>query len=249
MALLPIDLSYASSVLSSASNEEGDGNGANENETAQDDVDANNSSYANNNPTYLPWSITYWTTFFLAWIILPITRESLLSGHFSSRQRLKDGCSRSFRAIFFMVCAGIVSIFAMAVHLKSFHIVTIVLPVLMALGNTYGLVLVSFLLGNGLVNIPKRFWREACPANELRRARIVACGAEEELFEAVMALEDMEDKIEEVCQTAVSLREDRGGESVMENEDGEIELDVEMMEHHVDTVEGGESDEGGEDGT
>ena len=35
----------------------------------------------------------------------------------------------------------------------------------------------------------------------------------------------------------------------LENEDGEIELDVEMMEHHVDTVEGGELDEGGEDGT
>jgi len=230
VALLPIDLSYASSALSTASSGAADGGGGDND--AADANTANNSNASsnnnnidpkNNNPTYLPWQITYWTTFFLAWLVLPITRETLKSGHFTLRQRLKDGFKRSFRSIFLMFCCGIVSIIGMAIHLKSFHLVTIVLPVLMALGNTYGLLLVSLLLGNGLVNIPKKFWRQACPANELRRARIMACGAEEELFEAVMGLEDVEDKIEEVCQTAVSLRE---GESMgmMENENGDVTL-------------------------
>ncbi|KAL7527201.1 hypothetical protein ACHAXR_003548 [Thalassiosira sp. AJA248-18] len=218
VALLPIDLSYASAALSNSTNSNN-----NNSDGGEDDID--NKNYASKNPTYFPWQVTYWTTFFLAWLVLPITRESLLSGHFTLRQRIKNGLSRSFRSIFLMFCMGIISIIAMAIHLKSAHIVTIVLPVLMALGNTYGLLLVSLLLGNGLINIPKKFWREACPANELRRARIMACGAEEELFEAVMGLEDVEDKIEEVCQTAVSLREGENSDlGIMENENGDVAL-------------------------
>ena len=198
VALLPIDLSYSYAASNSTNNAE----------EIDDDVDESTTMAANPNanPTYLPWRVTYWTSFLLAYFILPIARETLLSGHFSLFSRLKDGTYRSFRSMLVQLCFGIVSIFAMAVHLKTFHFVKIVIPVLMALGNTYGLLLVSLLLGNGLVNIPKKLWRMACPANELRRVRIVSCGAEEELFDAVMALEDVEDRIEEVCRTAVSLR-------------------------------------------
>eukprot|EP00581_Thalassiosira_minuscula_P015993 CAMPEP_0183720370 /NCGR_PEP_ID=MMETSP0737-20130205/12997_1 /TAXON_ID=385413 /ORGANISM="Thalassiosira miniscula, Strain CCMP1093" /LENGTH=678 /DNA_ID=CAMNT_0025950217 /DNA_START=368 /DNA_END=2404 /DNA_ORIENTATION=- len=225
VALLPIDLSYASTASytsSSAAGADADSDADN----GGDNVDAKGNDYSNQmtNPTYLPWQITYWTTFLLAWFVLPITRESLLCGHFTLRQRFKNGLGISMRKIRMMMLAGIVAVIAMAVHLKSFHIVTIVLPVLMALSNTYGLVLVSLLLGNGLVNIPKRFWREACPANELRRLRIMAPMYEEELFEAVMGLEDVEDKIEEVCRTAVSLRECGEGESGLENEDGNVSI-------------------------
>lgn len=157
VALLPIDLSYASSS-------------ADDQQQEQQDNDENNSNNLDDNPTYIPWQITYWTTFLLAWLILPITRETLLSGHFTLFQRIHNGFKTSIMAILLMILCGVIAVIAMAIHLKSVHLVTIVLPVLMALGNTYGLVLVSLLLGNGLVNIPKRFWREACPAKELRRS-------------------------------------------------------------------------------
>ena len=224
VALLPIDLSYASSAAASS------GNNSTDSDAAIDDRDGGTDHpSADNNPTYLPWRVTYWTTFFLAWLVLPVARLTLLSGHFALHRRLRDGAYRSFRSILLMLFFGAASVIGMAVHLKSLRLVTIVLPVLMALGNTYGLLLVSLLLGNGLVNIPKMFWRMACPANELRRARIVCCGAEEELFEAVMALEDVEDRIEEVCRTAVCLREDPGGGGLgvaMKNEDGDIPLGI-----------------------
>ena len=234
VALLPIDLSYASAAAAAASSS---GNNSTDFDVddAIDDRDGGGTDTdrpsADNNPTYLPWRVTYWATFFLAWLVLPVVRFTLLSGHFVLHRRLRDGAYLSFRSILLMICFGVASVIGMAVHLKSLRIVTIVLPVLMALGNTYGLLLVSFLLGNGLVNIPKMFWRMACPANELRRARIVCCGAEEELFEAVMALEDVEDRIEEVCRTAVCLREPPGGGLggpgvTMENEGGEIALGI-----------------------
>jgi len=228
VALLPIDLSYAASLSNAAAADDNGGENDN-NDAQQNNQDGhdqnNNNNNLDNNPTYIPWKITYWTTFLLAWLILPITRETLLSGHFTLLQRIRNGFTKSIKAILLMSVCGFIAVIAMAIHLKSVHLVTIVLPVLMALGNTYGLVLVSLLLGNGLVNVPKRFWREACPANELRRIRMIACGVEEELFDSIMALEDVEDKIEEVCATAVNLRES-GDENVtmMENEEGGVSL-------------------------
>ena len=215
VALLPIDLSYSYAASATAASNNSTTNAEIDDVINDESLEAAVDTNPSANPTYLPWRVTYWTSFLLAYFILPIARETLLSGHFSLISRLKDGTYQSLRSMLLQLCCGIISIFAMAVHLKTFHFVKIVIPVLMALSNTYGLLLVSLLLGNGLVNIPKKLWRMACPANELRRVRIVSCGAEEELFEAIMALEDVEDRIEEVCRTAVSLRpltEDNDGE-------------------------------------
>lgn len=121
VALLPIDLSYASTALSHST----DGNAAG-------DADAETGDPYHNNPTYLPWIVTYWTTFFLAWLVLPIARQSLLSGHFTLRQRLRDGLRRSFRLISLMAAMGAVAVIAMAIHMRSAN-VAIVLPVLMAM--------------------------------------------------------------------------------------------------------------------
>jgi hypothetical protein len=202
VALLPIDLSYASSSSSEVESDDTD-----ESDVDGGDGNDDTTTTSHNNPTYPSWRGTYWATFFLAWLVLPITRETLLSGHFALHRRLRDGAYRSFRSILLMICFGILSVIGMALHLRSLHLVAVVLPVLMALSNTYGLLLVSLLLGNGLVNIPKRLWRISRPEHELRRVRIVSCGAEEELFDSVMALEDVEDRIEEVCRSAVCLGE------------------------------------------
>jgi len=208
VALLPIDLSYASSTNAAMNSTAAgvDDVGRNSEEGADSDTTTTSSTTSlNNNPTYLPYQITYWTTFLLAWLILPITRETLLSGHFTIRQRLKAGIYNSIRSIFFMMIMGFIFTIGMMIHLKSVHLITIVLPVLMALSNTYGLLLVFLLLGNGLINIPKKLWRIACPSTELRRTRIISCNVEEELFESVMELEDVECKIDVVCENVVGL--------------------------------------------
>eukprot|EP00985_Skeletonema_marinoi_P033787 scaffold42184_cov161-Skeletonema_marinoi.AAC.2 len=138
VALLPIDLSYAASLSNAAAAD--DNGGENDNNDAQqnnnqDGDDQNNNNNLDNNPTYIPWKITYWTTFLLAWLILPITRETLLSGHFTLLQRIRNGFTKSIKAILLMSVCGFIAVIAMAIHLKSVHLVTIVLPVLMALGN------------------------------------------------------------------------------------------------------------------
>ena len=86
-----------------------------------------------------------------------------------------------------MVVIAISSILFLAVQLHSWHVV----PVLMALGNTYGLLLVSLLLGYGLVDIPQKLWRQANPSTELRRVQIMAGNSDEALYEAVWELQDV----------------------------------------------------------
>lgn len=144
------------------------------------------------NPTYEPWKATYWSTMFLAYTLLPLSRDILLSGKFSMGSRIRDGARRCSRTYALMAAAGVVGIGLLAAYLHDLHVV----PVLMALGNTYGLVLVVLLLGYGLVDVPRSWWRQASPESELRRARIVAGGADEALFDAVWELQDCEGSID-----------------------------------------------------
>ena len=169
IALLPIDLSRTTTSTNIIENE----------------VD-------NVNETYLPWKITYWLTFGLAWAVLPFVREFLLSGQFTFLERCKDAIKKVLKGHVILLVVLAIVIIALAVHLRSWTAI----PVLMAVGNTYGLLLVSLLLGYGLVDLPREMWRCACPTNELRRLRIKASAADEALCEAVWELQDCEDVID-----------------------------------------------------
>jgi len=150
------------------------------------------------NDTYLPWKVVYWSTAFLGWIILPLFRHALLSGCFTWYSRLQAGCRIAVRGWIMGACAAVLFVVALAVKMKSFgHIV----PVLMALGNTYGFLMVVLLLGYSLVDLPKQVWRQANPETELRRTQIVASSADEALFEAVWELQDCEDLIDKAAAT------------------------------------------------
>ena len=73
----------------------------------------------------------------------------------------------------------------LAISLKEFNVI----PALITFGNTYGLLMVSVLLGYGLVAVPRSFWRQANPDLELRRTYIMAAAADEALYEAVWDLQ------------------------------------------------------------
>ena len=48
-----------------------------------------------------------------------------------------------------------------------------------------------------------QYWMEAHLGHELKKIRVLACRAEEKLFNAVMELEDAERQMEEVCAAVV----------------------------------------------
>mmetsp|Transcript_31940 Transcript_31940/g.95639 ORF Transcript_31940/g.95639 Transcript_31940/m.95639 type:complete len:655 (-) Transcript_31940:140-2104(-) len=200
VALLPIDLSLTVSIDEGAAAD--GGSDADDGDAAADDVEGegdvtmatatSDEDFSEVNATYVPWLVTYWSTFLLAWTVLPLVRQTLLSGHFTLSSRLRYGCRRVVRALAIMLCLAVAGILALAAKLGTWHII----PVVMALGNTYGLLLVSLLLGYGLVDVPRKLWRNANPELELRRAQIMAGAADEALFDAVWKLQDREESID-----------------------------------------------------
>jgi len=156
------------------------------------------------NATYLPWLITYWCSFLLAFVVLPITRKSLQSGYFSWRARLWDSIRSSVRTWLILFVVLLVCMIFLAI--KTHTSVINVLPLLMAIGNTYGLLLVALLLGYGLVDVPRRLWRHGSAAQELRKCHILANAADEALFEAVWQLQDLEEEIDSVLEPVIATR-------------------------------------------
>lgn len=67
---------------------------------------------------------------------------------------------------------------------------------LMIWGNTYGLMLVVLLMGNGLIEMPRKFWRLAHPAVHLARLQFRATLIDSELYEAQTELHDAERVVE-----------------------------------------------------
>jgi len=105
----------------------------------------------------LCWRIGYWSTFALTWVIFPILQSYVDSGHRSPRRRLVSALRQNLR-----YQAIILSIFALGlvyilftIKINSFSDFE---SLLIALANTYGLLLAIFCMGHGLVNIPRRIW-------------------------------------------------------------------------------------------
>ena len=86
--LLPIDLSL---------------NVHHNNDMNQNDDDDDDNYY---NGTILPWHVLFWSTSTLAWVILPIVKEMLLSGQFTVYRQFREGVRKRLR---FVMIVGTVS--------------------------------------------------------------------------------------------------------------------------------------------
>ena len=85
--LLPIDLSL--NVHHNNNNNDNNNGSQNDND---DEIKFNG--------TLLPWHILFWTTSSLAWVILPIVKEMILSGQFTIYKRFREGVRKRLRFVF-----------------------------------------------------------------------------------------------------------------------------------------------------
>ncbi len=151
----------------------------------------------------LPWHILFWSTFILAWIVLPLVREMLLSGEFTAYTRLKDAFRTIIQQLLILFALVVVFIIWLAFHLKEINVI----PVLITLANTYGLLLVALLLGYGLINFPRSLWRSAKPGHEIQKVYLSVVKADDQLFQAVWSLQDVEYAIDIAVSKIVDLDE------------------------------------------
>ncbi|KAK8700280.1 hypothetical protein V6N13_018681 [Hibiscus sabdariffa] len=103
------------------------------------------------------WSLTYWSTFLLTWVVVPTIQGYEDAGDFTVVERLKTSLHEN---LVFYLCVGslgLVGLILFVIFSKNWS--GDILGFAMACSNTFGLVTGAFLLGFGLSEIPKGIWK------------------------------------------------------------------------------------------
>ena len=154
-------------------------------------------------PVLVTWKLIYWATFVLAWLVLPLQHDFHRSGHFKSAAKLKEAVRRNLVFYASVGALGIVYVVYMLAT-NARNSVAQVVGFLMACGNTYGVLLLCFFMGNGLVGLPIRLWQLGDNETELHRLYLQATVVEGRYQEARFALEDCEVEVGRFVQRVSS---------------------------------------------
>lgn len=107
------------------------------------------------------WRVIYWLAFFLTWAVMPMLQSFMGSGYHSTLQRLSDAAEQNLKYQLVMLVAGLAGlvyvVFSAGLTMSSFKALVV------ALSHSYALVVALWLMGHGMVNLPRRYWNEARP--------------------------------------------------------------------------------------
>lgn len=92
------------------------------------------------------------------------------------------------------IIGGIYMFISYNVSLKSLE------STVMALAYSWGLILAIYLMGHGLVAIPRRLFRNASVSGKLKRIQTNAAKVHEKMEDAIFKLEDLEAQVEELSR-------------------------------------------------
>ncbi|KAJ2906842.1 hypothetical protein MKZ38_010340 [Zalerion maritima] len=144
------------------------------------------------------WRITYWLTFVLTWFILPILAEYADAGYREPKAKLLYSLRSNGQyniMVFGSGLLGLIYVFVSSgVSFEHFK------GVLMALAYCWGLVLAIYLMGHGLVSIPRRLFRHASVCGRLRQLQAHAPRTYEKMEDAIIELEDIEQQVLELSR-------------------------------------------------
>eukprot|EP00842_Homolaphlyctis_polyrhiza_P005125 jgi/Hompol1/5613/HPOL_004576-RA len=182
--------------------------------------------YVSENFLYQFWQIVYWITFNIQMFIVPIMQGYVRSGELSFIGRLNAGIMEN--VVFYAMCGGIglvfilYAIFGLHIPTQVSDLITLAIPA----ANAYGLLLLTVLMGYGLVEVPRGLWfnsdvtwvlkhletkapqlKEACVDSEAEIyevARLV--GHASRKIQSGDPLRELVDKLVEKCPLALQER-------------------------------------------
>ncbi|KAK8049923.1 hypothetical protein PG994_011653 [Apiospora phragmitis] len=144
------------------------------------------------------WRITYWLTFALTWFILPILAEYSDAGYREPRDRVMYSLRQNAQYQAIVLGSGIIGLVYYFIT-YGFRLVYLK-GVVMALAYCWGLFLAIYLMGHGLVTIPRTLFRNASISGRLRRLQSNAPKLYERMEDAIMNLEELEVQVSELSK-------------------------------------------------
>jgi hypothetical protein len=142
------------------------------------------------------WRISYWLTFMLTWVILPLMGEYIDSGYRTPKDRILYSLRSNAKYQLIVLGCGIAGL-VYVIWQNGFH-PTSIKALIMALAYCWGLILAIYLMGHGLVAIPRRLIRNANIAGRLRRIQSHAPKVHDRLTDAIAKLEELEAQVSQL---------------------------------------------------
>lgn len=142
------------------------------------------------------YRIIYWLTFVLTWLVLPLMGDYMDAGYRDSKSRMIYSLRSNAQYQAIMLGCAIAGLVYM-IFSYGFDF-TAIKALVVALAYVWGLILAIYLLGHGLVALPRSMIRNASIAGRLRRVQAHAPRIHEKLEDAIIALEDLEAQVEQL---------------------------------------------------
>ncbi|KAL8867096.1 MAG: hypothetical protein Q9174_005882, partial [Haloplaca sp. 1 TL-2023] len=152
------------------------------------------------------WRITYWLTFALTWFILPLLGEYIDSGYRAPKDRFIYSLRSNGRYQLIVLGCGIGGL--VYVFLQNGFQGTSVKALIMALAYCWGLIFAIYLMGHGLVAVPRRLYRNASVSNRLRRIQSQAPSLDQKLADSINDLEILESQVTQLRQRKNGISRD-----------------------------------------
>ncbi|EXJ64276.1 hypothetical protein A1O7_00612 [Cladophialophora yegresii CBS 114405] len=144
------------------------------------------------------WRIVYWLTFVLTWVVLPLLGEYMDAGYRDPKARMIYSLRSNGRYQLIVLACAIAGLVYM-IFSYGFDF-TAIRALVMALAYVWGLALAIYLMGHGLVVIPRRMFRKADISGSLRRVQTQAPRIHEKLEDAIVALDELEAQVMQLKQ-------------------------------------------------
>lgn len=147
------------------------------------------------------WRITYWLTFVLTWFILPILAEYSDAGYREPKDKFMYSIRQNAQFLAMVGVAGVVGFVYVTI---SYGLSLDVLrSLVMSLSYIVGMVMAIYLMGHGLVSIPRRLIRNASITGRLRRLQTKAPKVYEHMEDSLVSLEEIEYQVSELSRRKV----------------------------------------------
>jgi LMBR1-like membrane protein len=144
------------------------------------------------------WRIAYWLTFVLTWLILPLLGEYIDAGYREPKDRFLYSLRSNGRYQLIVLSCAIAGLVYITIS-NGFDF-TAVKALIMALAYVWGLILAIYLMGHGLVALPRKMFRNANTSGRLRRVQSRAPKVHEKLEDAIATLQDLEAQVSQLRQ-------------------------------------------------
>ncbi|KAJ5364214.1 uncharacterized protein N7496_009927 [Penicillium cataractarum] len=152
------------------------------------------------------WRIAYWLIFMLTWAILPLLGDYVDSGYREPKARIIYSLRCNARYQLIVLSCALVGLIYISISIGFDP--TSIKGTVMALAYVWGLVLAIYLMGHGLVSIPRNLFRNANVSGRLKRIQAHAPKVHDRLMDAVNELESLNSQVAQLQQRKTGTARD-----------------------------------------